>query len=252
MEAAGYDRSFEYVVERSDFRWSAPDAHADTLHVQRRRTASYVDVHLDRVAGTARKPVGLRLDLGGMGKGWTVDRAAELLMGEGPFLVNAGGDLYADGQPGNVRGWAVTIEHPLAHNRWVARLHFTHAALATSTTMKRRWSHGGRLHHHLLDPRTGRPTETDAISVSVLAQRAVLAEVLAKVALLLGVEAGLEYLTQTEGVEGLIVSAQGHVLTTPGLASYLDAIEPAGIDCEGAANQGAARNHRRINMELTK
>lgn len=232
LEAAGYDRSFEYVVERSEFRWSVPAALVDAPQVVRRRTASYTDIQLDRATGAGRKPAGLRLDLGGMGKGWTVDRAAEWLMGEGPFLVNAGGDLYAHGQPGDARGWAVTIQHPLTPERWIARLFLHHAGLATSTTMKRRWRHAGRTQHHLIDPRRGQPADTDAISVTVVAQRTVLAEIFAKVALLLGAAPGIEFLTATDGVEGLIYTTDGQVLTTPGLAPWLDAVEPAGRGAE--------------------
>ncbi len=229
LEAAGYDRSFEYVARRGDFHWPvAPDL-AGAPHVSRQRTLNYTAVSLDRAAHSVQRPAGLRLDLGGMGKGWAVDRAAELLNGEGPFLVNAGGDLYAHGRPGDTRGWAVTLEHPLAPDRWMARLYLDHAGLATSTVMKRRWQHNGHARHHLIDPRTGEPAATDALSVTVVAQRTVLAEIFAKVALILGATAGLDYLANLAGVEGLIYTADGHILTTPGLATYLDTVEASGV-----------------------
>ncbi|MCL4826697.1 MAG: FAD:protein FMN transferase [Caldilinea sp.] len=226
LEAAGYDRSFEYVVTRNGFSWSAP---ADAPGAAGRRRTSYADIMLDRNAGVVVKPAGVRLDLGGIGKGWTVDRAAERLLGAAAFLVNAGGDLYAYGRPGHPRGWRITIEHPLRRTHWIARLYIDHAGLATSTTMKRRWTVDGQHRHHLIDPRTGQPAITDALSVTVVAPRTVTAELLAKVALLLGADAGLAYLTATDGVEGLIYTTDGRVLTTPGLASVLDAVEPAGI-----------------------
>ncbi|MBK8800101.1 MAG: FAD:protein FMN transferase [Anaerolineales bacterium] len=228
LEHAGYDRSFECIVARDDFQWRVPESAVDAPQVTRRRMAGYADIRLDRATGVAAKPAGVRLDLGGIGKGWTVDRAAELLLREGAFLVNAGGDLYAHGQPGDPRGWAVTIEHPLDRTLWIARLLLDHAGLATSTTMKRRWRQGARTQHHLIDPRSGRPADTDALSVTVIAQRTVLAEVFAKAALLLGAEAGLDYLAQMAGIEGLVYTADGRVLTTPGLATRLDAVEAAG------------------------
>ena len=229
LEAAGYDRSFEYVARRAGYQWPVAADLAGTPHVTRRRTADYTAVSLHRPTRQVSRPAGVRLDLGGMGKGWTVDRAAELLSGEGPFLVNAGGDLYAHGQPGERRGWEVLLEHPLAADRWMARLYLDHAGLATSTVMKRRWSHNGRAAHHLIDPRTGEPADTDAISVTVVAQRTVLAEIFAKVALILGVTAGLAWLAETDGIEGLIYTADGRIVTTPGLAPMLDAVEPAGV-----------------------
>lgn len=226
LEAAGYDRSFEYVVTRNGFSWPAA---TDAPGAAGRRRTSYADIVLDRAASVVAKPAGVRLDLGGIGKGWTVDRAAERLMDAAAFLVNAGGDLYAHGRPGHPRGWRITIEHPLRRTHWIARLYIDHAGLATSTTMKRRWTMDGQHRHHLIDPRTGQPAITDALSVTVVAPRTVTAELLAKVALLLGADAGLAYLTAVEGAEGLIYTADGRVLTTPGLASVLDAVEPTGI-----------------------
>lgn len=233
LVAAGYDRSFEHVVEHAQFRWSAPVALHDAPQVTRRRRFSYADIQIDRVGRRVTKPSILRLDLGGMGKGWTVDRAAELLLGEGPFLINAGGDLYAHGQPGDPRGWEITIEHPWLPERWIARLFLDHKALATSTIMKRRWRRNGAMHHHLIDPRTGRSANTDAASVTVVAHRAVLAEVFAKVALVLGAEAGIDYLEQTPDIEGLIYTTDGRILHTAGFSAWLDALAPAGqLDAE--------------------
>lgn len=103
-------------------------------------------------------------------------------------------------------------------------------ALATSATGKRQWSHLGRRRHHLIDPRTQAPAETDVLSVTVAAQRTVLAEIFAKVALILGSEAGLSYLEDLPGVEGLVVRADAHVLYTPGFASLLDQVAPDGIE----------------------
>jgi thiamine biosynthesis lipoprotein len=228
LVAAGYDRSFEHIVERAQFRWSAPADLHDAPQVTRRRLVSYANVQLDRARRQAMKPSALRLDLGGMGKGWTVDRAAELLLGEGPFLVNAGGDLYAHGQPGDSRGWEITIEHPWLPDRWIARLFLDHMALATSTIMKRRWRRNGALHHHLIDPRSGRPANTDAASVTVVAPRTLLAEIFAKVALVLGAEAGIAYLEQTPDIDGLIYTTDGRILHTSGLHNQIDALAPAG------------------------
>jgi thiamine biosynthesis lipoprotein len=183
---------------------------------------------LDPGARTVRKPVGLQFDLGGMGKGWAVDRAADRLHAHRAFLVNAGGDLYAQGQPGDGRGWRIALEHPLHPDRWMAQLFVQDRGLATSSIMKRRWHKAGRLAHHLIDPRTGQPAHTDALSVTVLAPRTVLAEIHAKAALILGAGAGLAYLETLPDVEGLIFTAAGRIAYTAGLAPLIDALEPVG------------------------
>ena len=79
--------------------------------------------------------------------------------------------------------------------------------------------------HHLLDPRSGQPAWTDAVSVSVVAGRRMLAEVFAKVALILGVETGLAYLESLPGIEGLIYTAAGRLVYTPGMTAFLEWID---------------------------
>ena len=72
--------------------------------------------------------------------------------------------------------------------------------------------------HHLIDPRTRQPADTDAVSVTVIAQRVALAEVYAKTALILGVEAGRHWLNQVPEAEGLLVRDDGKLITTDGLS----------------------------------
>ncbi len=224
LQAAGYDRSFEPIVERAAFRWTAAPEMADMPGVHHRRLATWRQVALLPETRQVRRPVGLGIDLGGMGKGWTVDRAADLLNGQGPFLVNAGGDLFAHGHPGDARGWRIDVEHPLDPTRWIARLRLTHHALATSTVTKRRWLKDGHAMHHLIDPRSGRPAVTDAVSVSVVAPRTVVAEVLAKTALILGAEDGLAWLGEMPGVAALIYTSAGALRWTPTLEPMIEAL----------------------------
>jgi thiamine biosynthesis lipoprotein len=165
-----------------------------------------------------------------MGKGWTVDRAADRLQGLGPFLVNAGGDLYAYQSPPGQKGWDIDLIHPLKPAHYVARVQLHHCALATSTIARRRWRRGDQIMHHLIDPRTGQPAQTDALSVSVVAQRTVVAEILAKVALILGVQAGLAYLEHLPEVEGLIYTAASEIVYTSGFGTILDRVDVKGYE----------------------
>ena len=89
--------------------------------------------------------------------------------------------------------------------------------------------------HHLIDPRTGRPAATDLLSVSVVAGRTVVAEVYAKVALLLGQEAGLAWLEQLPGVEGLVYTADRRIKYTAGFPAWLDDTAAEGAPFADAA-----------------
>lgn len=188
LVAAGYDRTFEQV---------APDGAATVVAA---RCGGRV-----RVTGrTIELEPGTHLDLGGIGKGYTVDRAATILSAAGPALVDAGGDIAALGRP-DALGWRVGVEH--------LTLALENAAVATSGRDRRRWRRDGEERHHLIDPATGRPAASDLLRVSVVADTAVEAEVLAKSLFLAGELAALK-----AGVPAVLVGENGRVAIAGGLA----------------------------------
>jgi len=207
LEGAGYDRSFERL---------AP--------LQRRRAAdlspraSWRQVRLDAASRQLTLPPDCGLDLGGIGKGWAVDRLAVLL--GTPCLINAGGDVFAAGRPPDAPAWLVGVADPFDSERDLALLPLRDQGVATSTTLKRRWQVGDRWLHHLIDPRTGRPSDSDAVQVTAVAPTATLADYHAKVALLLGSEDGRRYLDVEEGVEGLVVRSDGALLASRRLPTW--------------------------------
>ena len=231
LERAGYDRTFAAISDQRPLRAAIEplgDGYQAMPIPDLRSGLDYRHVQLDRSIGMIRRPSGMLLDLGGMGKGWTVDRVVDEIDGEGPCLINAGGDLYAYGFPDGSRGWEIQLAHPLNPEINLVTLTLSHHAVATSTIAKRRWLKDGLLQHHLINPRTGYPAITNTISVSVVGGRVFTAEIHAKVALILGVEEGLAYLESQPDVEGLIFSTSGEVLLTSGMGQFserLDIIE---------------------------
>lgn len=157
--AAGYDRDFSELSGVAEVTGRAPV-----------RGGGMVEIRGDRIVLGA----GARLDLGGIAKGYAVDRACAILAEVGPCLVDAGGDI-------GVRGtWAVGVEDG-------PTLELTDCAVATSGRDRRRWRTPGGTRHHLIDPSTGRPAVSNTVRASVVAPSAVEAEVLAKAAFLGGV-----------------------------------------------------------------
>ena len=214
MKANGYDRSFEQIRQ---------DGPGDAVLPAPQR-GRYEHIQLYRSRREIYLPTDVQIDLGGIGKGWTVDRAADWLAGKGPYLINAGGDLYAYGAPPGQSGWSIGIADPWAVARDIVRLRVRQRAVATSTISRRQWRQGGQLRHHLIDPRTGQPAETDAVSVTVVADRVALAEIYAKTALILGVDAGYQWLNSLPEAEGLLIQNNGELLATDGLSAYLEVI----------------------------
>lgn len=177
--AAGYDRSFELLR----------DVTTDGLP---RRCGGDVRVEAD-VVSLGR---GVRLDLGGIAKGYTADRVAEMLATAGPCLVSLGGDL-------TVRSgrWPVAVTDDLT-------LELTAGALATTGRDRRRWRRDGVEAHHVIDPATGLPAATEVVRATAFADTAAGAEVLATAA----------FLGADTDVPRVLVLADGRTVVAGGLA----------------------------------
>ena len=166
LVAAGYDRSFEEVEAGGPVE-ARPPAHC----------AGAVRV-VSRTGEITLEP-GVRLDFGGIAKGYAVDRVCDLVAEHGPCLVSAGGDLAV-----RSGSWPVGVET----RDGTLTLELTRGAIATSGSDRRRWSTTEGEAHHLIDPRTGAPSESDLLRVTVVGRTAVEAEVLAKSLYLAGAE----------------------------------------------------------------
>jgi len=169
---------------------------------------------LDRRARGAivRRPVGLRFDLDGIGKGWLADRALDRLDRHPGAVVDADGDVAISLGPGVE--WSFGVADPRLDGHDLATLRLTprggagraggRFGLATSGTSVHRWARDGGTTHHLIDPRTGRSAVTDVIQATVLARTAREAEVLAKAAVIAGSAAGYDLLDRI-GVDGALL-----------------------------------------------
>jgi thiamine biosynthesis lipoprotein len=164
LVAAGYDRSFDELPAELDAGARSPVRCGGR-------------VTLDASSGVISVEPGFHLDLGGIGKGYAVDRAVEILAVSGSCLVNAGGDLAVRGE----RDWPVGVPDG-------PTLMLTSGAIATPGRESRRWKQAGEEQHHLIDPATGRAARSDLLRVTVVASTAVEAEVLAKTLFLGGEE----------------------------------------------------------------
>ncbi|MEO8678919.1 MAG: FAD:protein FMN transferase [Vicinamibacterales bacterium] len=185
-------------------------------------------VAVDGTAGTAfisRK--GSRVHLGGIGKGYAVDRGVELLRGRGlkDFSIQSGGDLYVaglnHGQP-----WRLGINDPRGPaGQSFATLDLSDGTFSTSGDYERFFIKDGRRYHHLIDPDTGEPAR-GCRSVTIVSNRAVLADVLSTGVFILGPDAGMALIEKLPDVEGVIVSATNQVLISSGLKGRVTLIAP--------------------------
>jgi thiamine biosynthesis lipoprotein len=219
---AGYDRSFDQLGP------SGGDT-PSPLSVG----AAGILVDGDRV----RLPPGVGFDPGGIGKGLAADIVVTeaLAAGAAGACVNLGGDLRAAGRPPDApppgsspspdspstgsAAWTVAVEHPSSPEP-LALLGLHDGAVATSTTLRRRWRAEGQERHHLIDPWTGAPSTSDLTLAAVVTAEAWVAEVLAKAVLLRGSAQAFD-LVAGLGADAITVDRDGLIRSTPGLAAFL-------------------------------
>ena len=187
LQWVGYHNSYHATGEIH--RPSGPfrSAQPDPAHRWRQ-------IAVDDAAGTITRPPGLRLDLGGTGKGHVADLVARHFCNCREWVVDAGGDIRIGGSR------TIQVEHAL-HGSPAAELRVGDCAVATSSLGSRSWLRRvGQSCHHLLDPSTGEPVRTGLLSVTAIAPTTLHAETLAKVALLRGAAAGRKALAERGGV----------------------------------------------------
>ncbi len=197
--------ALESVGYRHSFGASRPESPAEPMPEPTPGCAG-IEFRRDMV----RLPHGVRIDLGGIGKGYAADLIVTELIAAGAEGVSAnlGGDLRVAGTAPGAQPWAVAVADEHFPDFDIAHVALAEGAVATSTRLRRRWQQHRRDRHHLIDPRTGTSTSNDVDSVTVIAGEAYWAEVLAKAALIAGATTGTAVLEKW-GVAGLIVTEDG-------------------------------------------
>jgi FAD:protein FMN transferase len=222
MVALGYDRSILHL--------GPSDRDADTV----RPAAGCDGIEINRNLRTICVPVGVALDVGGIGKGLAADVLYEDLRERGALgaSVNIGGDLRVGGESPDGGGWPIGLGDPrvaggpsIGDQSVLAVVHLNEGAVVTSTPRSRSWLRNGTRHHHLIDPRTGSSVETNICSVSIVCAQAWLGEAIAKHAILEEVHSDMWAATPLQVIEshradGLVVR-ETHCETTAGLQQFL-------------------------------
>jgi len=202
VESAGYDRTFEDLDPDSPVGPVGPAPGCEGIEVCE-----------DESGHTVRLPRDVRLDLGGIGKGYAADQLVHELRrwGAEGACVNLGGDVRVSGRSPSGAGWSVGIADPFRDGFDMSVLAVAEGAVATSSRLRRRWLRGDQEMHHLIDPRTGEPARSTLVAVTVTAAEAHWAEIMAKSALVAGRETGSQLL-DAHGLSALLVTHTGDVI----------------------------------------
>ncbi|MCW5950884.1 MAG: FAD:protein FMN transferase [Propionibacteriaceae bacterium] len=183
------------------------------------------EVELDddrRTVGLRRE--GMRLDLGAIAKGHAADRAAAVYREHGieAGLIDLGGNVVAMGEPESGAAWRVGIQSPfLPRGTIAASLRLSNASAVTSGVYERVLEVTGRRYHHMIDPVTGYPFDTDLASVTVLSRSSLEADLWATIAQRGGVATGLRAVDQAPGIEAVFITHDGRITATAGCQGLL-------------------------------
>ena len=165
---------------------------------------------------------GMRIDVGGIGKGYAVDRGIEILQKRGiqHAVVTAGGDSRIIGKriaaDGSERDWLVAIRHPDDPNKVVTRIPLSDAAMSTSGDYERYFDENGVRYHHIIDPRTGH-SASKVRSATIIGPTATQTDGMSKTAFVLGAEKALEIINRMPEYDAVFVKPDGKVLYSNGL-----------------------------------
>ena len=184
MIGAGYDRTFDELP------------HTATTLVDSVETmaAPLTDIPFNEADRTITLPRGIGLDFGGLAKGWAAHQAMKRLQVEGPALIDAAGDIAISGPRADGGPWQIGVADPFHKGEEIETLFLHAGGVATSGKDRRRWTRDGVFQHHIIDPFTNQPAETDVLTVTVIAPDVMQAEAAAKAAFIQGSRLGLEWI----------------------------------------------------------
>lgn len=186
---------------------------------------NYRLVEIDQSTGTVFLPkTGMALDLGGIAKGYAVDKAIAILKAQGiqSALINAGGDVRVIGKRPDGNPWRIGVQHPRNQDAMIAKLSLTDwDTMETSGDYQRFITKDGIRYPHILDPRTGRqPRQLN--SVTMVLNNSADGDIFSTAFFVLGPARTLELIKEFPGVDVIMVTVDGKVIVSPGLEGKIE------------------------------
>ncbi|MEO6185243.1 MAG: FAD:protein FMN transferase [Steroidobacteraceae bacterium] len=216
LSAGVFDITYASVGYLYDYRQHVkPDEKAIDVALN---SVDYRQLKLDAARHTiAFGRPGMRIDLGGIAKGYAVDRGIEILKARGlaHAMVNAGGDTRVSGDRFG-KPWVIGIRHPDRKDEVALKVPLVDAAFSTSGDYERFFDEGGVRYHHILNPKTGKSPH-EVRSVTIIASNATRTDGLSKTVFILGPKAGLEFINKLPDADAIVIAADGKVSYSKGL-----------------------------------
>lgn len=178
----------------------------------------YTVLEIDSNTSQVRIPKGMVLDLGGIAKGYAVDRASAVLKQTGVIsgMIYAGGDITTIGAKSDGSPWRVGVQHPRISTQLIGILEMADSSIVTSGDYERYFTADGVRYHHILNPHTGYPAQ-GLISVTIYGSNAADADALSTAIFVLGWERGQDLIENLPGYEAVMMDSSGNIWVSSGL-----------------------------------
>ena len=186
-----------------------------------KKFVNYNDLETDK----AKKAVRLNkenqsIDLGGVAKGFAADEIRDILVSNNikNAIIDLGGNIFALGNKQNGMAWNIGIQDPLATSgEHMGIISVFNKSVVTSGNYERFFEANGKRYHHILDPRTGHPSESGVISATIISDNSIDGDALTTCAYVMGLEIGYELIESLDGVDAIFITEDKRVFTTSGI-----------------------------------
>lgn len=217
ISSGAFDITLGGVIDLWGFTTPNKQVPAPEVITKALESVNYAAIEVDYKQSQIRIPTTTILDLGGIAKGYAIDRGAAVLREHGikHAMVYAGGDIVLIGNKQDGSQWRVGLQHP-RESDLVAVVPVTDRSIVTSGDYQRYFMQDDVRYHHILDPQTGFPA-TGLASVTIVARSAVDADSLSTAVFVLGIEKGLALVESLEHVEAVLITADGSIYVSSGL-----------------------------------
>jgi thiamine biosynthesis lipoprotein len=187
------------------------------------------NIDIDAIISDGKRVIllneGMKIEVGGIAKGYIADRVAEYLKENGcdGAIINLGGNVLTVGEKPDGTKWRIGIQNPFEPTgTYIRVVEVEEMSVVTSGSYERFFTEDGITYHHILDPNTGYPVETDIAGVSIISSKSVDGDGLSTTVFALGYEKGISLIELISGVECIIILKDGNIQYSSGIAEFLD------------------------------
>ncbi len=222
------DGAFSITIAPVTALWTFTGMQTNTVPNDETRLAALPLVDDQKIElgenNTVTLPAGMQIDLGGIAKGYIADKVAELIREKATAgIISLGGNVYSVGQKPDGAKFSVGITDPLNPSTALSVIFTGDCTVVTSGTYERGFNFGGVRYHHILDPQTGWPSQSDLVSATFVMESSMTADALATACIVIGSEKSLA-LAREQGLDAMFILKDGTILATDGFMDKYDHI----------------------------